>query len=340
MTTNQSKVTAESEQASYQFLIGLIIFKCISIVFGVLGNIGVIIFNVFMNKEKSPTTWLTVNLSFTDLLVCLTIYPIWIVELVQIVSGIQSDEKFFCKFIYSSGGVSVFLSILTLLAISFDKYLFITWPLKYPILMTWQRVRILVCTMWVWVLAILPFSVIYIDIGEVRGVCRASNKFVLFAFIVYIYIPLSLIIFFNYKIFKIARRQRRRAAARSMTSFDTFDNLGMQADSLANEQAAQARTPTNDQNALWNRITKELKQLKTFLIVIGVLLVCFIPYSLAVSLHNLVCNCIPVTLHIIFSELIAVNSIINPFIYGIRHKKYRNGYGRLVRLCTFLKLSK
>ena len=337
MTTNQRNVTAEPKQASYQFLISFIIFKCISIVFGVLGNIGVIIFNVFMNKEKSPTTWLIVNLSITDLLVCLTIYPIWIVELVQIVSGIQSDEEFFCKFIYSSGGMSICLSILTLLAISFDKYLFITWPLKYPILMTWQRVRILVCTMWVWALAFLPFSVIYIDTGEVRGVCTASNEFVLFTFIVYIYIPLTLIIFFNYKIFKIARRQRRRIAARSMTQY----NLGMQAGNLTNEQTMQTRSSTNDQNELWQRITKELKQLKTFLIVIGVLLVCFIPYSLAVSLHNLVCNCIPVTLHIIFSELIAVNSIINPFIYGIRHKKYRNGYGRLVRiLCTFLKLNK
>ncbi len=166
---------------------------------------------------------------------------------------------------------------------------------------------------------------------------HASNEFVLFTFIAYIYIPLSLIIFFNYKIFKIARRQRRRIAARSMTQY----NLGMQAGNLTNEQTMQTRSSTNDQNELWQRITKELKQLKTFLIVIGVLLVCFIPYSLAVSLHNLVCNCIPVTLHIIFSELIAVNSIINPFIYGIRHKKYRNGYGRLVRiLCTFLKLNK
>ncbi len=338
-TINQSNVTAEPEQASYQFLIGLMIFKCISIVFGVLGNIGVIIINVFMNKEKSPTTWLIVNLSITDLLVCLTIYPIWIVELVQIVSGIQSDEKFFCKFIYSSGGVSIFLSILTLLAISFDKYLFITWPLKYPSLMTWQRVRVLVCTMWVWALAILPFSVIYIGTGEVRGVCRVSNEFVLFAFIVYIYIPLTLIIFFNYKIFKIAWRQRRRIVARSMTQY----NLGMQAGNCdpTNEQTMQTGSSTNDQNALWQRITKELKQLRTFLIVIGVLLVCFIPYSLAVTLHKLACNCIPVALRMIFSELIAVNSIVNPFIYGIRHKKYRNVYGRLLRmLCTFLKLNK
>ena len=72
MTTKQSNLTVptEPEQASSQFLIGLMIFKCISIVVGVLGNFGVIIYNVFMNKEKSPTTWLIVNLSVTDLLVC------------------------------------------------------------------------------------------------------------------------------------------------------------------------------------------------------------------------------------------------------------------------------
>ena len=51
-TINQSNVTAESEQTSYQFLIGLMIFKCISIVFGVLGNIGVIVFNVFYEQGE------------------------------------------------------------------------------------------------------------------------------------------------------------------------------------------------------------------------------------------------------------------------------------------------
>ena len=40
MTTNQSNLTVptEPEQASSQFLIGFMIFKCISIVVGVLGN--------------------------------------------------------------------------------------------------------------------------------------------------------------------------------------------------------------------------------------------------------------------------------------------------------------
>ena len=70
----------------------------------------------------------------------------------------------------------------------------------------------------------------------------------------------------------------------------------------------------------WQRIAKELKPLKTFVIVIGVLLSCFIPYSISAYLLE-ECNCIPVTLHIIFSELIAINSIINPFIHGIRQKK-------------------
>ena len=121
--------------------------------------------------------------------------------------------------------------------------------------------------------------------------CLKRVRFI-YIYRIHIYIPLTLIIFFNYKIFKIAWRQRRRIVARSMTQY----NLGMQAGNCdpTNEQTMQTGNSTNDQNALWQRITKELKQLKTFLIVIRVLLVCFIPYSLAVSLHNLVYNCIPV----------------------------------------------
>lgn len=300
----------QTEQASSQFLIGLIIYKCISIAVGVLGNVGVIIYNIFMNKEKSPTKRLIVNLSFTDLLVCLTVQPIWIVELVQILTGVKSNEEFFCKFIWSSGGVSICLSILTLLAISFDKYVFITWPLKYPILMTRQRAHIMIGTMWIWAIAFLPLSMMYIGPGEVRGVCRTSNEFVLLSFIVYVYIPLTLIVFFNYKIFKIARRQRRRITKR-------------------HNQVLQIDSSTRVQVLSWRRIKKEIKPLKTFAIVTGVLLCCFVPYSLGVILEKLVCKCIPITLHIIFSELITSNSIINPFIYGTRHKKYRNAYGQL-----------
>ena len=123
-----------------------------------------------------------------------------------------------------------------------------------------------------------------------------------------------------------------------------------------NEQMKQAGNPINEQNkqvmhlassciidqkAPWHRITKELKPLKTFVIVIGVLLCCFIPYSIAVSLEKFVRVSVPVTLYIIFSQLIAINSIINPFIYGIRHKKYMNAYARLLRIsCSFLQLAK
>ena len=303
-----------SEQASSQFLIGLITYKFISMVVGVLGNVGVIIYNIFMNKEKSPTTRLIVNLSFTDLLVCLTLQPIWIVELIQILTGAESNEEFFCKFIWSSGGVSVCLSISTLSAISFDKYVFIRWPLKYPMLMTRQRAHLMIGTTWVWAIAFLPLSMMYIDPSEVRGVCRTSNQFVLLSFIAYVYIPLTLIIFFNYKIFNIARKQRRKITRRY--------NQGLQAESF--------RTQTNVHNPSWQLIKKELKPVKTFAIVTGVLLCSFVPYSLCVFLDTFVCKCISVTLHITFSELIASNSIINPFIYGIRHNKYRKAYGQLL----------
>ena len=38
---------------------------------GVLGNVTVIIYTIFLNKEKTATTYLTGNLALADLLVCL-----------------------------------------------------------------------------------------------------------------------------------------------------------------------------------------------------------------------------------------------------------------------------
>jgi hypothetical protein len=46
----------------------------------VLGNIAVIIYNIFLNQEKSPSSRLVTHLALADLLVCLTVYPTKIVQ--------------------------------------------------------------------------------------------------------------------------------------------------------------------------------------------------------------------------------------------------------------------
>ena len=109
-----------------------LVFKFIAMIIGVLGNVTVVIYTIFSNKEKTATSYLVGNLAFADLLVCLTFYPIWIIEFIQTMLNIDSDQDLFCKFSRSTVWAFTFASIATLLAITVDRYLYIVKPLIKP----------------------------------------------------------------------------------------------------------------------------------------------------------------------------------------------------------------
>ena len=78
-----------------EVLLFSIIFKFIAMGIGVTGNIAVIIYNIFILKEKTATSYLIANLALADLLVCLTFYPIWIIEFIQTILRIAGDQDLF-----------------------------------------------------------------------------------------------------------------------------------------------------------------------------------------------------------------------------------------------------
>ena len=73
MATN----TAVFDAIPNNVLLCSVVFKFIAMIIGVLGNVTVIIHNIFFNKEKTATSYLVGNLALADLLVCLTLYPVY-----------------------------------------------------------------------------------------------------------------------------------------------------------------------------------------------------------------------------------------------------------------------
>ena len=126
-----------------------VVFKFIAMIIGVLGNVTVIIHTVFSNKEKTATSYLVGNLALADLLVCLTFYPTWIIEFVQIMLNIKNDQDLFCKCSRAIPWAFMFASVATLLAITVDRYLYIVKPLRYPQIVTHRRVFLAVLGIWI-----------------------------------------------------------------------------------------------------------------------------------------------------------------------------------------------
>ena len=306
--------TNEEQPLPPRILVGLIAFKCVCIVVGVLGNLSVIIYNVFLNHDKTPTSFFVVNLAITDVFACVSIYPIWIVEFAQILNHIDADETVFCKISSPTGILAVSLSILTLLAITLDRYIFLTWPLKYPTIMTWPRTYLLVAAIWSAAFAYFPLSVLYTEEGEYRTKCYIPILVFLPCTVIYVFTPIIIIIVLNYKVFSLARDQRRKIAVNSLSS--------------------NSSTLSNSVNESRRRIVRGLKTIKTFGIVIGVFLMCLTPFTTAVVVEMFFGHsCVPYTLFILLGDLVGINSILNPFIYGIRQKEYRNAFRRLFLAC-------
>ena len=118
---------------SNQVLLCSIVFKFVAMFIGVCGNIAVIILtrtSKFWSKEKTNTSYLVGNLALADLLMCLTLYPTWIVEFILTIYGIESDQALFCKFNRSFAFSLLFSSVASLLAITVDRYIYIVKPLK------------------------------------------------------------------------------------------------------------------------------------------------------------------------------------------------------------------
>jgi hypothetical protein len=125
-STNTTMPFGPSIEFPSEVLLFSVVFKSVAMIIGVLGNITVIIYAIVLNKEKTATSYLVGNLALADLLVCLTFYPIWIIEFIQIMLNIDSDQDLFCKLSRSTTLSLMFASVASLLAITVDRYLFIS----------------------------------------------------------------------------------------------------------------------------------------------------------------------------------------------------------------------
>ena len=306
------------------FVTGLVLFICFCVIVGIIGNIGVVSYNIFLNHSKTPTTYFMLNLAISDIIVCVTFFPPWLVKYISIlVDGQDSYAVTVCKIGKISSTTSVALSIVNLLAITFDRYIFISKPLKYPRIMTWRRTYILLVV--IWLLSIGNINLLLFSIEEVmdkRMICqfRTFGKNI-FAFS-NIYIPILFILYFNYKIYKVSRNQRKKIRHESVDYTSQCIRTGV-------------TTGISETNERKQRL-RQIKVVKTFAIVLGVFLCCTMPLFVISAINDHYCKrlCVPSSISWSAAMLVGANSAMNPFIYSSRNKEYRIAYRQFfTRLC-------
>ena len=290
-----------------------LVFKFIAMIIGVLGNVTVIIHTIFSNKEKTATSYLFGNLALADLLMCLTFYPTWIIEFIQTILKINSNQNLFCKFSRATAWTFMFTSVATLLAITVDRYLYIVKPLRYPQIVTHRRVFLAVLGMWITACCLFIVRYIYFrSYGiEFRSLCDVPKSIGYFTSGFPVYLPLVLIFSLNFHLLYVARRQRKRILAES-----TIANVDNSTEQVTNKISFVLRFFVG------------VKEAKTFAIVVAVLTICILFPSLVGRILFNFCSvpCRQIWFVIFHYEFYGINSVVNAFIYGMRHVKYRKAY--------------
>ena len=227
---------------------------------GVVGNSAVIIYNMFLNHDKTQSSRLVTNLAVADLLVCLAVYPAKILHGV-VYNQRTMDNEYFNKFCLITYFASIFLSIIFLLVITIDKYLYIAKPLKYRMIVTKRRIFILISC--IWVAALVQPAIIHTYYFFETNSNQKNQKpsAVVYLQIVYTLVPIGVIAILNYKMFKIVKEQRQRIVVLQPP----------------HEQSEQVQSKQNQ--TLLRRLAIELKAVKTFAIIVGFLIFCFVPHT-------------------------------------------------------------
>ena len=306
---------------SNQVLVCSIFFKFVAMFIGVCGNIAVIILtrtSKFWSKEKTQTSYLVGNLALADLLMCLTLYPTWIVELTLTILDIESDQVLFCKFCRSFTFSFMFASVTSLLAITVDRYIYIVKPLKYPLIVTRRRVFTSISA--IWLTACCIFALRYVNFYDttLRSYCYLSDSIGYPLDTFQTYIPVSVIIFLNWRILLVSRKQRKKILAQT---FPVPDN-----------NTSEDHLNKKTRMMLVVRFFVGLKTAKTFSIVVAVLIFCIVAPTLVNRIFQYAYSkASSKYFNVIFRyEFYGFNSIVNAFVYGMRHVKYRKAFAQLL----------
>ncbi|XP_049907263.1 adrenoceptor alpha 1Aa isoform X1 [Epinephelus moara] len=311
------------------------------IVFGIVGNILVILSVVCHRHLRTVTHYFIVNLAVADLLLSSTVLPFSaIFEIVdRWVFG-----RAFCNVWAAVDVLCCTASIMSLCVISVDRYIGVSYPLRYPTIVTKRRA--LLAVMLLWVLSII------ISIGPLFGwkepapedesICKITEEpgYAIFSAVGSFYLPLAIILAMYCRVYVVAHRESRGLREGHKTEKSDSERVIL--------RIHRGNTTVSEDEALRNRthfalrllkFSREKKAAKTLGIVVGCFVLCWLPFFLALPIGeycvHLKCSIFPAyrpsdTVFKITFWLGYFNSCINPIIYPCSNQEFKKAFQSLL----------
>ncbi|XP_057675651.1 alpha-1A adrenergic receptor-like [Corythoichthys intestinalis] len=314
----------------------LIIF----VVFGVLGNILVILSVVCHHHWRSVTHYFIANLAAADLLLSSAVVPF---SATSEALGRWVFGRPFCNVWAALDVLCCTASILSLCVISIDRYLAVSYPLRYPAIATGRRGLAAVAALWGLSAAI--------SVGPLFGwkepdpedetVCRITEEpgYALFSALGSFYIPLAIILSMYCRVYSVAKRETETLKnGQSGTRVETEGVI------LRVHRGNAAQTGKHQEENITGRskhitrtlpkmlkLPREEKAAKTLGIVVGCFILCWLPFFLVLPIGSVFPSCKPPEMVFKITFWLGYfNSCINPIIYPCFSKEFKKAFNNVL----------
>ncbi|XP_071566281.1 dopamine D2-like receptor isoform X4 [Temnothorax nylanderi] len=199
----------EKSNANSWWALILVIVPCLTL----FGNVLVILAVVKERALQTVTNYFIVSLAVADLLVAVLVMPFAVYVLVN---GSWSLPGFVCDFYIAMDVTCSTSSIFNLVAISIDRYIAVTQPIKYARHKNNRRVWLTILL--VWAISAAIGSPIVLGLNNtpdrISDQCLFYNTdFIIYSSLSSFYIPCIIMVFLYYNIFKALRNRAKRARA-------------------------------------------------------------------------------------------------------------------------------
>ncbi|XP_071435233.1 alpha-1A adrenergic receptor [Pithys albifrons albifrons] len=321
--------SVEPVNISKAILLGVILGGLI--VFGVLGNILVILSVACHRHLQSVTHYYIINLAVADLLLTSTVLPF---SATMEILGYWAFGRIFCNIWAAVDVLCCTASIMSLCIISIDRYIGVSYPLRYPSIVTERRgLLALLC---VWALSLV------ISIGPLFGwkepapedetICQITEEpgYVLFSALGSFYLPLTIILVMYCRVYVVAKRENKGLTCGLKTERSHSEEVTLRIH-RGNAPGANAKGKHHFSVRLL-KFSREKKAAKTLAIVVGCFVLCWLPFFVVMPLGSFFPAIKPPdTLFKITFWLGYLNSCINPIIYPCSSQEFKRAFQNVLK---------